>query len=152
MEEPEESGHRRSAALAVGWLLAAALAVTVGVVAVTTVGASMRGRGPLGNEVVREDVQAQSVQVDEDLPLVERTFREEFGELVVACQGLYAIGLDARPDRAAGWRVVSYESEPDDDVDAVFADESRSIEIEVYCNRGEPTVGDLERNTLPDAG
>ena len=149
MEEPGEGTHRRAAVLAVGWLLAAALAVTVGVVAVTTVGASMRGRGPLGNEVVR-DAGTRAADVDESLPLVERTFREEFGELDVACQGLYAIGLDARPDTAAGWRVVSYESEPDDDIDAVFANRARSIEIEVYCNGGEPTISDLERNTLPD--
>ncbi len=151
MEELEQRGHGRAAALAVGWLLAAGLAVAVGVVAVTTVGASMRGRGPLGNEFVREDVQAQTAEVDETLPLVERTFSEEFGELDVACRGLHALGLDARPDKPAGWRVVSYESGPDDDVDAVFANKQRSIEIEVYCNRGQPTISDLERNTLPDS-
>jgi hypothetical protein len=152
VEDRDEVERRRTAMLAVGWLLAAALAVTVGVVAVTTVGASMRGRGPLGNEVVREELQVRSSEVDETLPLVERTFSEEFGELDVACQGLYAIGLDARPDKPAGWQVVSYESGPDDDVDAVFANNDRSIEIEVYCNGGEPTVSDLERNTLPDRG
>jgi hypothetical protein len=70
--------------------------------------------------------------------------------LVVACQGLYALGVEARPDKQAGWRVVSYESGPDDDVDAVFANRDRSIEVEVYCNGSEPTIADLERNTLPD--
>jgi hypothetical protein len=141
--------------LALGWVVAAALAVTIGVIAVTTVGASLRDRGPLGDEAARDtatlpDQDARPVEVDPDAERVERTIVEEFGEFQVACQGLYATGLDARPDEAAGWRVVSYEAEPDDDVDAVFANDDRSIEIEVYCNRGEPTVGDLERNTLPD--
>ena len=35
-------------------------------------------------------------------------------------------------------------------MDAVFANRGRSIEIEVYCNQGRPTVSDLERKTLPD--
>ena len=151
MRENGAGPGRRVLGLSLGWLLAAALAVAVGVVAVTQVGASLRGRGPLGNEVVRSELQERSVEVDPSLPLVERTIRDEFGEIDVACQGLYALGLDARPDRAAGWRVVSYETGPDDDVDAVFANKDRSIELEVYCNRGEPTIGDLERNTLPDA-
>ena len=137
-------------------MVAAALAVTVGVVAVTTVGASLRGRGPLGDEVARDTgatgQDTRPVEVDPDAERVTRTIVEEFGEFDVACQGLYALGLDARPDEAAGWRVVSYETEPDDDVDAVFAHRDRSIEIEVYCNRGVPTIGDLERNTLPDSG
>ena len=149
MAESGTRNGRRVLGLALGWLLAAALAVTVGVVAVTQVGASLRGRGPLGNEVVRGELQEQSAEVDPSLPQVERTIRDEFGELDVACQGLYAVGLDARPDREAGWRVVSYETGPDDDVDAVFANRDRSIELEVYCNRGEPTIGDIERNTLP---
>jgi len=156
-----EGGGRRAWGLTLGWLVAAALAVTIGVVAVTTVGASLRGRGPLGGEVAvdragqdgaGQQQGSQTVEVDPDAQLIERTIRDEFGEFDVACQGLYAIGLDARPDEAAGWRVVSYEDELDDDIDAVFANKGRSIEIEVYCNRGEPTIGDLERNTLPDAG
>ena len=150
-------GGRRAWVLALGWLAAAALAVTIGVVAVTTVGASLRDRGPLGGEVAvdgagQDQQGSQPVEVDPGAERIERTIRDEFGEFDVACQGLYAIGLDARPDEAAGWRVVSYEDELDDDIDAVFANRGRSIEIEVYCNRGEPTVGDLERNTLPDAG
>jgi hypothetical protein len=156
VEDPRE--RRRAWGLALGWVVAAALAITVGVVAVTTVGASLRGRGPLGSEAVDTAGSTSGTtpgdtapaEVDPDAQRVVRTIVEEFGEFDVACQGLYAIGLDARPDEAAGWRVVSYEAEPDDDVDAVFANEGRSIEIEVYCNRGEPTVGDFERNTLPE--
>jgi len=45
---------------------------------------------------------------------------------------------------------VSYEPGPDDDVDAVFANRGRSIELEVCCTRGEPTISEIERNTLPD--
>ena len=56
----------------------------------------------------------------------------------------------SRPEPAPGWRIVSYETGPDDDVDAVFAKAAESIEIEVFCNRGIPTVADLERKTLPE--
>jgi hypothetical protein len=59
-----------------------------------------------------------------------------------------AYGIAA--DTAPGWRTVSFEPGPDDDVDAVFSNRSRSIELEVYCNRGEPTVGDREYKTIPD--
>ncbi len=134
------------------WLVAAGLAVTVGVVAVTTVGASLRGRGPLGNEVIRTQLQeGAEASPDPSLPRVPRTITDEFGEFDVACQGVYALGLEARPDRSAGWRTVSYDPGPDDDVDAVFANRGRSIEVEVYCNRGEPTVAEIERNTLPNS-
>jgi hypothetical protein len=27
---------------------------------------------------------------------------------------------------------------------------SRSCDLEVFCNRGEPTVAEIEENTLPD--
>ena len=49
---------------------------------------------------------------------------------------------------AAGWRVISFERGPDDDVDAVFASGRRSVELEVFCNRGEPTLAELETKTL----
>lgn len=75
-------------------------------------------------------------------------FAEEFGEIDVSCQGPYASGVDARP--ATGWRTVSFETAPDEDIDAVFAKGERSIEIEVFCNRGEPTISEVEQNTLPD--
>ena len=35
-------------------------------------------------------------------------------------------------------------------MDAVFAQARRSIDLEVFCNRGEPTVAELERNELPE--
>ena len=46
--------------------------------------------------------------------------------------------------------MVSFESGPDDDVDAVFGNGRRSFDLEVFCNRGEPTVAEIEENTLPD--
>ncbi len=58
-----------------------------------------------------------------------------------ACgQGSYEFQVD-REDREDG---------PDDDVEAVFAQARRSVEIEVFCNRGEPTVAEIERNELPE--
>ena len=46
--------------------------------------------------------------------------------------------------------MVSFEGGPDDDVDAVFSNGRRSFDLEVFCNRGEPTVAEIEENTLPD--
>ena len=139
----------RPAGLTALWAAAATLAVVVGVLAVTTVGDSLRDRGPIGNEVSRVELQEGGARPDPSAPLVERTLREEFGEFDVACRGAYALGTAVRPDEAAGWSVVSFDKGPDDDVDAVLANRGRSIEIEVYCNRGEPTVSDVERNELP---
>ena len=79
-------------------------------------------------------------------------FDGEFGYL--PGRGAAALSLVCHgPRRRAGsdgWRIVSYERGPDDDVDAVFSSRGRSVEVEVFCNQGEPTVSDLERNTLPD--
>ena len=73
---------------------------------------------------------------------------DDFGTFVVECRGVVAYGIETRT--RDGWRTVSYEPGPDDDVDAVFAKQGRSIEIEVYCNQGRPTLGDRESKTLPD--
>ena len=124
------------------WIAVAAVAVTFGVLAVTQVGASLSDRGPLGNEDARNDVREGRAEPDPDQTLVERTFAEEFGEIDVACQGAFARGLEARP--AVGWRTIKFETAPDDDIDGVFAKGARSIEIEVFCNRGKPTVSEIE--------
>lgn len=129
------------------WAAVAAVAVTVGVLAVTRVGATLSDRGPIGNEADRSGLQEGRATPDPDQPLVERTFAEEFGEIDVACQGAFARGLEVRP--AAGWRTVSFETSSDDDIDGVFAKQDRSMEIEVFCNRGEPTVAEIEQKTLP---
>lgn len=140
--------RRRIAGYVLAWLVAAAVAVTVGVVAVSTVGASVRDRGPLGNVVPDDEETVTSRAPDPAAPRVRRTVEDEFGAFEVQCRGVLAYGLEARP--ADGWRVVSYEEGPDDDVDAVFASGERTIEIEVYCNQGRPTIGDREVKTLPD--
>lgn len=133
------------------WLLAAGLAITVGLAAVSTVGASIRGRGPLGNEVIRDyGDPSQLPAADPDVPLQRALVEDEFGTFEVGCRGAVAYGLEALPDTPAGWRVISYEPGPDDDVDAVFSNRRRSIDLEVFCNRGEPTLAEVERNTLPE--
>jgi hypothetical protein len=141
----------RTAGYVAAWLVAATLAVTVGLVAVTGVGASVRDRGPLTGEAqaVREARLDDEGAIVPD-PAAARatdTVRGEFGAFAVACQGAVAFGDGATA--APGWRVVSYEPGPDDDVDAVFASGSRSIEVEVYCNAGRPTVSEREDKTLP---
>ena len=147
-----QSSTRRALVFALGWLLAVAASVAVGVVVVDQLGASNRDRGPIGdNELIRQAELAEgSAAPDPDAEVVRRSIDEEFGSFVVECRGVYAYGVEARPDQAAGWRVVSFERGPDDDVEAVFAQDRRSIEIEVFCNRGEPTVAEIERNELPE--
>jgi hypothetical protein len=139
---------RRVLGYLLAWLAAAAVAVTVGVVAVSSVGASVRDRGPLGNDVPAPEASEGGSTPDPDAAVVGRTVEDVFGTFEVECRGAVAYGLAADP--ATGWRVVSYEQGPDDDVDAVFASGDRSVEVEVYCNQGRPVIGDREEKTLPD--
>ena len=46
----------------------------------------------------------------------------EWGAFDVECRDTWAYGVGVRPDEATGWRIVSWEKGPDDDVDAVFSD------------------------------
>lgn len=133
---------------AVAWAVATALAVVVGLLAVDLVGASVRNRGPLGSDVapLTDDEDAR-VRVDPDARPVRRDIEGEWGAFGVECRGVYALGRAIEP--APGWRVVSYERGPDDDVDAVFASGRRSVDLEVFCSQGRPTVAEIERNTLP---
>jgi hypothetical protein len=136
--------------MALAWLACAALSVTAGVLAVITVGDSLRDRGPLGNETIRnaELVDGQA-RPDPDAPAVRDSIDGEWGEFVVECREVYAIGVEAMPDTASGWQTVSFEPGPDDDVDAVFVNGDRSVELEIICHRGQPTIADLEWKTLP---
>ncbi len=45
---------------------------------------------------------------------------------------------------------MSFEPGPDDDVDAVFSQGRRSIELEVFCNQGRPTLAEQEEHELAD--
>ncbi|HQR27016.1 MAG TPA: hypothetical protein PLP61_08265 [Nocardioides sp.] len=131
------------------WALAVGLAIAVGLVAVSTVGAGIRGRGPLGTTVGLDEPNP-TPRIDPDAPVRTREVSDFWGSFRVRCQDGFATGV--RAAAAPGWKVVSYEEGPDDDVDAVFSRAARSVDLEVFCNRGEPTVGDLEINTLPDEG
>lgn len=137
---------------ALAWLLATAVAVSVGLFAVRTIGDAAAGRGPLGNEIGPPDSRGEGVRgrpgYDPSAPLVTRELRGEYGSFTVSCRGAYAIGSDAAA--ASGWDVIRYEPGPDDDVDAVFSSATRSVEVDVFCNQGEPTVSEIERSELPD--
>lgn len=141
--------RRRALRYALAWVVAAAVAVTVGVLAVTSAGAGVRDRGPLGTGIPASELDVTPTP-DPGAERVRADIEDEFGVLVVECRGTVAYGVEARPDTAAGWRVVSYERGPDDDVDAVFAQGPRTIEVEVFCNRGRPTVSDREEHVLED--
>ena len=138
---------KRIAGLGAAWLLSVLAAVGIALFAVNNVGDSLTGRGPMGDEVDRSSTVVPPEEQVKDKPEVRDTVDGEFGSFVVGCRGAYALGLDAKP--AEGWRVVSYEPGPDDDVDAVFSSGSTSIDLEVFCNRGRPEVAELERHELP---
>ena len=132
------------------WATVTAVAVLVGVLAVSVVGATIRDRGPVGDEVMTDtSVQSSSVPEPEG-PAVRDEITGEWGAFDVECRDTWAYGVGVRPDKAAGWRIVSWEKGPDDDVDAVFSDGRNSVDLEVFCNRGRPTLAELERNTLGD--
>jgi hypothetical protein len=139
---------RRRTLLVALWAATTAVAVMVGIFAVSTVGATIRDRGPVGDEVVRDPAATSVPTPSQEEPGVRDEVSGEWGAFVVECRDTWAYGVAARPDRVAGWRVVSWEKGPDDDVDAVFSDGRNSVDLEVYCNRGRPTLAELERNTL----
>ncbi len=134
------------------WVGAAVAAVAVGLFAVTGVGASVRDRGPITGDApaVRDALANREGNAVPDPKATRnaKTFDGDYGSFDAACQGAVAFGEAARP--ASGWTIVGYEQGPDDDVDAVFASGDRSIELEVYCNGGVPTLSDVEDKTLPD--
>lgn len=139
---------RRRIVLVGLWLATTSVAVLVGVFAVSTVGATIRDRGPVGDEVA-SDISADPTTVPSPTgPAVRDEVSGEWGTFVVECRDTWAYGVGVRPDRDAGWRIVSWEKGPDDDVDAVFSDGRNSVDLEVFCNRGRPEVAELERNTL----
>lgn len=130
------------------WAATTAVAVMVGVFAVSTVGATIRDRGPVGDEVARDDSLSPASAPDTDAPAVGDEIAGEWGAFDVECRDTWAYGVGVRPDKEAGWRIVSWEKGPDDDVDAVFSDGRNSVDLEVFCNQGRPTLAELERNTL----
>ena len=132
------------------WAATTAVAVLVGVLAVSTVGATIRDRGPIGEEVARDTSLPTTPVPSPEGPATRDEVTGEWGAFVVECHGTWAYGVRVRPDETAGWRIVSWEKGPDDDVDAVFSDGRRSVDLEVFCNRGRPTLAELERNTLGD--
>ena len=133
------------------WLGAVAVATGIALAAIGAVGDAARGRGPIGAEVTPlQDSDPDPVEIPSDLPGRTRDIKGEYGTFRVSCEGPYAAGIRVEANKAAGWSVLSYEKGPDDDVDAVFTQPGRSVEVEVYCNQGVPTVGDVERATFID--
>ena len=107
------TGVRRRIGYVLAWLVAAGLAIAVGVAAVSTVGASIRDRGPLGNEVARDLGATPRLPG----PAPETAMRRDviagdFGSFEVGCRGVVAYGIEATAEKATGWRVVSYEPAP----------------------------------------
>ena len=132
------------------WAVATTVvAVLAGVFAVSTVGATIRDRGPVGDEVAR-DVSVPSASVPEpEGPGVSEEISGSGGRSSssAATPGRTAQRASA-PTRTPAGASSALEKGPDDDVDAVFSDGRNSVDLEVFCNRGRPTLAELERNTL----
>ena len=132
------------------WAATTAVAVLVGVLAVSTVGATIRDRGPVGAEVVSDTDATRTSVPSPQGPRVREAITGEWGAFDVECRDTWAYGVGVRPDDGDGEGEVDGEEGPDDDVDAVFSDGQNSVDLEVFCNRGRPTLAELERNTLGD--
>lgn len=143
------TGLRPAAATAwtATWVAALVLATGLGVLAVRQVGDAVRGRGPLGPEVIRVEAPgAAPATPAPGIDEVRRDLTHEFGTFTVLCQGPFASGVGADP--APGWQVVRFEPGPDDDVEVVFASAKELVELEAFCNRGVPDVAELDRSRV----
>lgn len=143
------TGHTDGVKYALAWVVAAVVATGLGVLGVAWTVDRVQIRGPIGDhEAIRSaELGTASPSPDSGQARVDEEITGEWGTFVVGCRGVYAYGVDTRP--APGWTVISVEPGPDDDVDAVFANEETSVDIEVFCNRGSPTVAEIERHERP---
>lgn len=121
--------------LAVVWLIATAVATTVGFTATHTVGDVIGGTGPVGAEY-RPVSEPPSEHLTGSGSARTETFHFEVGRLTVRCEGHLTSLVAKRP--APGWRVTDSESGPDEDVDVSFTGGGTTTRIEVYCNEGTP--------------
>lgn len=148
----------------VAWLAAVTIATGLGLVAVTMVGDTASGRGPLGAAALPVDqpeLGAGKPSPRSDAPSVSQLLQYEFGSVAVRCQDAFASIIDANP--AKGWGVGPIDPGPDDDVSVVFAQAAQIVEVEFVCDRGEPREAEREvedltprkgeaATTAPDAG
>ena len=134
-------------------LAATAVAVLVGVFAVSTVGATIRDRGPLGNEVLRNaaEIEPTAGPSPTRTPAVrDEVIDEEFGR--VRRRVPRHVGVRRRRAPRHGGRLAGRQLREGSRRrrGRGLQRRPRSVELEVFCNRGRPTVAELERNTLGD--
>ena len=147
MTTPSDTKGRR-VRYAVLWVAAAVLSVAVGILAVEVAGAGLRDRGPVGSSELVGRADPSNLTPDPEDHTFADTIVGTYGEFDVECQGVVIRGFEPRP--AAGWRTVTFETGPDDDVDATFESAESIIEVEIYCNGGRPTVAEEELGTRPE--
>jgi hypothetical protein len=148
MTMPGSSDRRRRVGYTAVWVVVAVLAIAVGVLAVEVAGAGLRDRGRVGSSDLVGRADPSNLTPDPADPTYADTIVGEYGEFDVECQGVVISGSQPRP--APGWRTVTFERGPDDDVDATFESAESIIEIEIYCNNGRPAVAEEELGTRPE--
>ncbi|HET8971540.1 MAG TPA: hypothetical protein VFN19_10795 [Candidatus Nanopelagicales bacterium] len=136
---------KRTPFYVLGWIVAVVVATVVGLLAVRTVGDTVRAGRPLGQEF-DQAVQAAaspSSSPDPAARVVTAKLKGEYGTFTVSCQGPFARGVAVTA--APEWRVVKFDRGPEPDVDAEFVSASERLEVEVFCNAGTPQVAEIER-------
>jgi hypothetical protein len=133
----------------VSWLASLVVATALGLTAVTVVGDLASGRGPLGQAVTspRSTTDAGGSAAP-GARAVRRVFTRDFGTFTASCTGPVARAVSATARPGTPWRVVRFEPGPDDDIAVVFRGPDELVEVEVFCNRGRPTVSELDRSRV----
>lgn len=116
------------------WVTAAAAATGVGFGAIHLVGDVISHERPLGPAF--GGTTAPGAGPGPTTAPVRRTLPGPAGTLVVECTGRVAVLHAVTP--APGWRLVSSETGPDEDIDVLLTRQKERVAVEVYCNDGVP--------------
>lgn len=114
------------------WVTAAAAATGVGFGAIHLVGDVISHERPLGPAFGGTTAPTAGPTTAP----VRRTLPGPAATLVVECTGRVAVLQTVTP--APGWRLVSSEPGPDEDIDVLLTRQQERVAVEVYCNEGVP--------------
>lgn len=148
-------GRRRMWLAATGWLIAAAAATTVGVVAVGAVGSSVVGTStkPLTQQQIDralgEASQSPSAQPPTAAPSttpggITRGLTTQGGTLIARCRAGQATLVSWSP--AQGYQAEDIHAGPAATATLTFETENREIQVRVTCPAGIPTARTITRS------
>ncbi|MHA6805348.1 hypothetical protein [Salinifilum ghardaiensis] len=137
----------RTALAVVGWLAAAAVAVAVGLVAVSALGRGILAPGPpmtdpseVEAELARPAPPAQADPAPEgpsDRPQERHVERTPGGTVVAGCdEAGQASLLSWSP--AQGFQADDVQDDPADEAEITFESDERDVDVSVQCQEGKP--------------